>query len=117
MKFGLDIPTTGEYADPCAPFRRAAQWDGVCLKAIHHETHEWLTLDEFQACLAYVHAHRAREAPFDIIMSGEIPPDQQRGIDRVRPFAEAGATWWIEGGYDFTFEEFRARIRSGLPRW
>lgn len=98
-----------------APFRRAARWDGVCLKAIHHETHEWLTYDDFCACLAYVHAHRTQNTPFDIIMSGETPLDRQQGIDIVSPFAEAGATWWIEGGYGFTFEEFRERIRSGPP--
>ncbi len=98
-----------------APFRRAAQWDGVCLKAIHHETYESLTLDEFRTCLAYVRAHRTQDMPFDVIMSGETPLNRQQGSDIVRPFAEAGATWWIEGGYDFTFEEFQERIRSGPP--
>ncbi len=99
-----------------APFRRAARWDGVCLKAIHHETHEWLTLDEFRACLAYVRAHRTPHTPFEVIMSGETPVDQGAGSEVVRPFQEAGATWWVEGGYGFTLEEFRERIRSGPPR-
>lgn len=99
-----------------APFRRAARWDGVCLKAIHHETHEWLTLDEFRACLAYVRAHRTLHTPFEVIMSGETPFDQGAGSEMVRPFQEAGATWWVEGGYGFTLEEFRERIRNGPPR-
>lgn len=99
-----------------APFRRAARWDGVCLKAIHHETHEWLTLDEFRACLAYVRTHRTLSTPFEVVMSGETPPDRKLGSEIVRPFQEAGATWWMEGGYGFTLEEFRERIRSGPPR-
>ncbi len=98
-----------------APFRRAARWDGVCLKAIHHETYKPLTLHEFRACLAYVRAQRTLDTPFDVVMSGETPSDRQQGSEIVRPFAEAGATWWIEGGYGFTFEEFRTRIRSGPP--
>ncbi len=99
-----------------APFRRAARWDGVCLKAIHHETGEWLTLDEFRAALSYVHAHRTLNTPFEVIMSGETPLDQALGREMVRPFQEAGATWWVEGGYGFTLDEFRERIRSGPPR-
>lgn len=98
------------------PFRRAARWDGVCFKAIHHETHEWLTLNEFRDGLAYVRAHRTLNTPFEVIMSGETPLDQALGSKVVRPFQEAGATWWVEGGYGFTIDEFRARIRSGPPR-
>jgi alkanesulfonate monooxygenase SsuD/methylene tetrahydromethanopterin reductase-like flavin-dependent oxidoreductase (luciferase family) len=99
-----------------APFRRAARWDGVCLKAIHHETGEWLTLEEFQAALSYVQAHRTLTAPFEVVMSGETPLDPDRGREMVHPFQEAGATWWVEGGYGFTLDEFRERIRSGPPR-
>jgi alkanesulfonate monooxygenase SsuD/methylene tetrahydromethanopterin reductase-like flavin-dependent oxidoreductase (luciferase family) len=98
------------------PFRRAAQWDGICFKSVHHETRKWLTLDEFQTGLAYVRAHRKQDTPFEVIMSGETPPDRQQGIDIVTPFQEAGATWWIEEGLGWTFEEFRERIRSGPPQ-
>jgi alkanesulfonate monooxygenase SsuD/methylene tetrahydromethanopterin reductase-like flavin-dependent oxidoreductase (luciferase family) len=99
-----------------APFRRAARWDGICLKAIHHQTREWLTLDEFRAALSYVQAYRTSTAPFEVVMSGETPLDQQEAGKVVRPFQEAGATWWIEGGYGFTLDEFRERIRSGPPQ-
>ncbi|HTK10697.1 MAG TPA: LLM class flavin-dependent oxidoreductase [Ktedonobacteraceae bacterium] len=100
------------------PFRRAAQWDGICFKSIHHETGQELTLGEFRSGLAYVRAHRRRDTPFDVIMSGETPLDRQRGIDIVLPFQEAGATWWMEEGYSYTsdLEAFRTRIRSGPPR-
>jgi alkanesulfonate monooxygenase SsuD/methylene tetrahydromethanopterin reductase-like flavin-dependent oxidoreductase (luciferase family) len=62
-----------------APFRRAARWDGVCLKGIHLETGEVYTLEEFRDCVAYMWAHRTSDAPFEIAMSGETPLDWERG--------------------------------------
>lgn len=99
-----------------APFRRAARWDGVCLKGIHLETGEVYTLEEFRECVAYLRAHRNSDASFEIAMSGETPLDQEMGREMVRPFQEAGATWWIEGGYGLSFDAFRERIRCGPPR-
>jgi alkanesulfonate monooxygenase SsuD/methylene tetrahydromethanopterin reductase-like flavin-dependent oxidoreductase (luciferase family) len=102
-----------------APFRRAARWDGVCVKSVYHETYTRISLDDFRTCLAYVHAHRAQDTPFEVIIGGETPPDRQAGIDIVQPFQQAGATWWIDEGYSYTSEpeKFRARILSGPPRW
>ncbi|MFI5271971.1 MAG: LLM class flavin-dependent oxidoreductase [Ktedonobacterales bacterium] len=99
-----------------APFRRAARWDGVCLKSRHTGRHEPLTVDDFRACLAYVQAQRHSAAPFDIVMSGESPSDPRQADAYVRPFASAGATWWIEEGLGWSFDEFRARILAGPPR-
>lgn len=99
-----------------APFRRAAKWDGIALKSINVEKGKWLTLDDFRACLAYVQAQRTQNTPFDVVMSGETPLDIQQGIDIVRPFQEAGATWWVEEGLGWELAEFRERIRSGPPR-
>lgn len=99
-----------------APFRRAAQWDGVCLKSVNVEKRKWLTVDDFRACLAYVQEHRTSNAPFEVIMSGETPADTQQGADIVRPFAEAGATWWVEEGLGWSLEEFQTRVRSEPPR-
>lgn len=99
-----------------APFRRAARWDGICFKAINHETGEWLTLDEFKTALAYTQAHRTHTTPFEVVMSGETPLDQEAAREKVCPFQDAGATWWVEGGYGFTLDEFRERIRNGPPQ-
>ena len=99
-----------------APFRRAARWDGVCVKAIHHQTYEWMTVDAFREAFSYVQARCAPGKPFEVIMSGQTPRDQQEAGEKVRPFEQAGATWWVEVGYGLTFEEFRERIRRGPPR-
>jgi len=100
-----------------ASLRRAARWDGVCLQGIDIETGALLyTQEEVRECVAYVRAQRTSAAPFEIVMSGETPLDREQGREMVRPFQEAGATWWIEAAYGLSFDEFRERIRSGPPR-
>lgn len=98
------------------PFRRAAQWDGICLKSAHANTGAPLTLDEFHESLSYIHAHRTSTTPFDVVMAGETPDDRQKGIDMIASFQEAGATWWMEEPYNWSFEEFHERIRNGPLR-
>jgi hypothetical protein len=66
--------------------------------------------------LAYVREQRASDTPFDLAMSGESPQDADAARAQVRPFAEAGATWWIEEGLGWSLDEFRARIQAGPPR-
>lgn len=106
MRYGLDVP-----------IRRAARWDGVCLKSYHQQQRQPLTPADFRACLTYIHEQRATDAPFDVIISGDTFDMGQHGAsDLVRPFAAAGATWWVEEGLGYTVDEFRARIRFGPPR-
>jgi alkanesulfonate monooxygenase SsuD/methylene tetrahydromethanopterin reductase-like flavin-dependent oxidoreductase (luciferase family) len=99
-----------------APFRRAARWDGVCLKSVHAETRQWLTLDDFSACLAYVQAQGPLKPGFDVVMSGEIPEDSIQARETMQAFDEAGATWWLDEGLGWSFDEFRGRIRQGPPQ-
>jgi alkanesulfonate monooxygenase SsuD/methylene tetrahydromethanopterin reductase-like flavin-dependent oxidoreductase (luciferase family) len=99
-----------------APIRRAARYDGVCLKSYHQDRREPLTSADVADALAYLQEQRAPDKPFDVAMSGETPLDVQAAREQVHPFAEAGATWWIEEGLGFTLDEFRARIQAGPPR-
>ncbi len=99
-----------------APLRRAAKWDGIALKSINVEKQKWLTLDDFRTSVAYIREQRTLDTPLDIVMSGETPNDHQQGIDKVRAFQEAGATWWVEEGLGWELAEFGERIRSGPPR-
>jgi hypothetical protein len=69
----------------------------------------------------YVNEHREHPDQFDIIFEGETPGDQpERAAEIVRPFAEAGATWWIEALWgsphktDLGF--LSERLRQGPPR-
>lgn len=96
------------------PFRRAAQWDGACLKSVNQETRRWLTLDEVRECVAFIHAQRLEAAGlFDIVMSGEMPDEEQEARERVAGLEAAGVSWFIEEGLGWSLAEFRGRIQNG----
>jgi alkanesulfonate monooxygenase SsuD/methylene tetrahydromethanopterin reductase-like flavin-dependent oxidoreductase (luciferase family) len=74
---------------------------------------------------AYAAAERPPEdvgRPFDIVVEGVTPGDDPRGAaEIVRPWREAGATWWIEALWSASEQEdavasIRTRIRQGPPR-
>jgi hypothetical protein len=73
----------------------------------------------------YIAANRpAADAgrPFDIVVEGVTPGnDPAAAAAQVRPWMEAGATWWIEAMWAANDQadgaEFvRNRIRQGPPR-
>lgn len=99
-----------------APFRRAARWDGACFMSINTVTKAWLTVEEFQTGVAYIQQHRASQAPFDVIMSGDTSDERDDAIVKVRAYADAGATWWVEEGLGWSVDEFREHIKRGPPR-
>jgi len=108
------------------PFRRAARWDGLCVKSYHQTRREPLTPDDFAACLAYTIAQRASaasdaapggDAPFEAVMSGDTYDlSQTEAAAHARRYAEVGATWWIEEGLGYSLDELRQRIQRGAPR-
>ena len=52
--------------------------------------------------------------PFEIVAQGSTPPDPVRAAEMVRPYATAGATWWIDGDWEAaTIESLRARVQAG----
>jgi alkanesulfonate monooxygenase SsuD/methylene tetrahydromethanopterin reductase-like flavin-dependent oxidoreductase (luciferase family) len=90
---------------------RAARWDGLVSQVGDAEA------------LAPITAWLDRERPswrtdgFELIAQGSTPPDAARAAAIVRPWAEAGATWWIENDWDAaTVESQRRRIEAGPPR-
>ncbi len=99
------------------PFRRAAHWDGTYLMVRHQTTGERLTPQHMNEVVAYLKIHCQHFTAFDVAVPGETPSNAQRGMKIVQPYAEAGATWWIE--YEASrhgFEEYRERIRNGPPK-
>src|SRR3954469_19093715 len=78
--------------------RRVLRYDGL-LPSVLGEDGKARNADpeDIRAMKAYIEANRTETTPFDIIADGETPgdaPAQAAAI--VRPWAEAGATWWIE---------------------
>jgi len=65
---------------------------------------------------AYVEANRTLTTPFDIVVEGKTAGlDRAQMRDKLHPWVEAGATWWMETleGED----QIRTRIQQGPPRY
>jgi alkanesulfonate monooxygenase SsuD/methylene tetrahydromethanopterin reductase-like flavin-dependent oxidoreductase (luciferase family) len=60
----------------------------------------------------------ADAGPFDIITEGVSPADDAAAARaQVTPFAEAGATWWIESRWQGeTADSLRTRVVAGPPK-
>jgi alkanesulfonate monooxygenase SsuD/methylene tetrahydromethanopterin reductase-like flavin-dependent oxidoreductase (luciferase family) len=53
---------------------------------------------------------------YDIIVEGTTSAtDAAAATQRLRPWADAGATWWIESNWDTDVAATRARIAAGPP--
>ncbi len=91
--------------------RRTLRYDGIVTQVED--------ADEIRAIAEYVARERdsgAADRPFDIIAQGRTPPDMKRASAAVRPYADAGATWWIDGDWGgATVESLRRRIEVGPP--
>ena len=100
--------------------QRVLRYDGLLPTKLNEDgTYAEVTPADLREMKAFIDGHRTLTTPFDIIWEGESPgdnPEQAAGI--VRPWAEAGATWWMEArwGQGVTLEDLRARIRQGPPR-
>jgi alkanesulfonate monooxygenase SsuD/methylene tetrahydromethanopterin reductase-like flavin-dependent oxidoreductase (luciferase family) len=74
------------------------------------------TPEEIGPMKAWIHQRRGG-ARFDIIVEGTTPGDDSaRAAAQVRPYAEAGVTWWLEAMWEAPdLESVRARLRQGPP--
>jgi Luciferase-like monooxygenase len=78
-----------------------------------------VTPDDLRAMKMYIDERRKATTPFDIVYEGRTPGDDPAGAaEIVRPYAEAGATWWMEAMWEApnTPSDVRKRIQQGPPR-
>jgi alkanesulfonate monooxygenase SsuD/methylene tetrahydromethanopterin reductase-like flavin-dependent oxidoreductase (luciferase family) len=91
---------------------RALRCDGIVL-----QTEE---LGEVKAVVEHARDRRAaadRPEPFEIVVQGSMPPDPIAASAIAQPYADAGATWWIDGDWeDPTPASLAARVAAGPPR-
>ena len=53
--------------------------------------------------------------PGDVIVGGQTPGGKsKRALEMVRPFEEAGGTWWLENVWG-AIDKVRKRIKQGPP--
>jgi alkanesulfonate monooxygenase SsuD/methylene tetrahydromethanopterin reductase-like flavin-dependent oxidoreductase (luciferase family) len=97
---------------------RALRYDGVLVATVGGSAESsGVTPETIREIKEYV--QERKEGPFEIVWEGQTPGDDpELAASIVRPFAEAGATWWIESMWmpPNEPEDLRVRIRQGPPR-
>jgi len=95
--------------------QRALRWDGIIPQK--YKSMARMTPAEVRELKHFVDKHRSPSAPFDIVAGGTTPGgNRKRAATTVRPFAEAGATWWLESLMTSSWDKLRKRIKQGPPR-
>jgi alkanesulfonate monooxygenase SsuD/methylene tetrahydromethanopterin reductase-like flavin-dependent oxidoreductase (luciferase family) len=108
--------------------RRAARWDGW-LPNLRGEVVDGSvatgrsTPAAIAEAVAWLRAERAGlgldMAGFDVVTEGVTPPGEA-AAEIVRPWIDAGATWWLEADWAVAREDAvtasRRRLRAGPPR-
>ena len=94
--------------------QRVLRWDGIVTQTDD--------VDEIRAIVEYVERERPAELrgqgrAFEIVVQGSTPAgDPTRAARIVRPYAEAGGTWWIDADWHApTLDTVRRRIAAGPP--
>lgn len=97
------------------PFRRAARYEGILPGKVGDQE---LTPQDLIEIVSYVRSHRTAPRPFAVAVYGYSPSNSAKASKVIRPWIEAGATWWREGIGDWrgSLRAARARIRSGPPQ-
>jgi alkanesulfonate monooxygenase SsuD/methylene tetrahydromethanopterin reductase-like flavin-dependent oxidoreductase (luciferase family) len=101
------------------PFRRAARWDGVVpLVADPEADFRSPTPGELSDIIAYTMEHRSSSAPFEVAVGDSLSGATRPPAEVVGPYAEAGATWWLEavGWPPQPYEFWPDYISAGPPR-
>jgi hypothetical protein len=76
-----------------------------------------LTSDDIREMKTFVDENRTLKTPFDIVVEGTTPGrSSKKAQAAVRPWAEAGATWWIEAMWGANDQAVLKRVRQGPPR-
>jgi hypothetical protein len=94
--------------------QRTIRWDGVIPQK--YKSMDRVKPDEVRKIKGFADEHRTEAAPFDIVVGGRTPGgNSKKAVNTVRPFAEAGATWWLESLMTLSVDKLRARIKQGPP--
>ncbi len=99
--------------------QRALRWDGIIPARMNDDgTFAEMTPADVQAMQTLIDEQRPQGTPFDIVIEGNTPgEDREKAAATVRPFAEAGVTWWLESVWSREgLDGMRTRIKQGPPR-
>jgi hypothetical protein len=100
--------------------RRVLRYDGL-LPMVMDEAGKprmsGATPEEIREMKAWLDVNLPEPRPFEIVVEGETPGDDPESAHkRVDPFAQAGATWWIEARWQAEdLHQVLRRIQQGPP--
>lgn len=98
--------------------QRALYYDGIIptIKTKQGKFEE-ITPKHIREIKTYIENHRQSISLFDIIVEGQTPGDKPEVASTiVKPFAKAGATWWIESIWTSTdINHLLNRVKQGPP--
>jgi hypothetical protein len=99
--------------------RRALRCDGI-LPAKMDASGKFvdLTPEDLAEIKAYIDANRTLTTPFDFVAEGLTRGlERDQAQEKVRAWADAGATWWVEPLFGLTPEQVLEHTRQGPPRF
>lgn len=100
--------------DRAASMQRVVRCDGLLPTTMGEDGARQSTPDELANMLQWLDDNGARRPGFDVVVEGETEPDD---ASAVRPYAEVGATWWLESRWAASDKEvLKARIEAGPAR-
>ncbi len=100
--------------------QRVIRYDGLLPAKMNPDrSFAEVTPYDVRAMKKHIDEHRTLTTPFDVVMDGQtVASEHQQIVDKIAPYAEAGATWWVETMWfpPNGAEEVARRIRQGPPR-
>jgi hypothetical protein len=97
--------------------QRVLRCDGLLPQKMNAQGQfEALSPEDIRAIRTYIDEHRKLTTPFDIVVEGKtgdlLPQEAQ---ELLSTWADAGATWWVDGLWEYSQEKASERIRQGPP--
>lgn len=97
--------------------RRVLRYDGLLPNKINEKGHIGaFSPDDLREMKAFIEQNRTETTPFDFVVEGTTP-DPKKAAEKIRPWIDAGATWWIESMWEAPSQEaVLTRVKQGPPQ-
>ena len=114
----IPIWVVGAWRRPIS-LARALRYDGILPNRLTPAGASAMTAADVAGLTAYIADHRMPTSAYEVIADGVSPgDDSDRAQAIIGPFADAGATWWLESRWlpPNGPETLKNRIDQGPPR-